>query len=111
MLEIKIYFKNKDLRFKLLHRPAHSAWRTNPIFPARQHYPRRGPGARQEGSAASRSGAPPLGSGTRNNRAKSEYVLENLPDIEYRTKACADKQAAVAEESRLLAAGEYIFSA
>ena len=53
---------------------------------------------------------PPLGSGKRKNREKREYVLEHLPDIEYRTKGCADKQAAMAEERRLRgAASEYRF--
>lgn len=43
----------------------------------------------------------PLGSGTRNNSPKREYVLAHLPDIEYRTKACSSHDEAKAEESLL----------
>ena len=51
----------------------------------------------------------PLGSGTRNNSAKREYVRRHLGRIEYRTKACADKAGAVSEQNKLLNNSEYRF--
>ena len=52
----------------------------------------------------------PLGCGIRNNQEKREYVLVNLTDILYRTKACSTRQEAVAEEAVLRQGrDEYIF--
>lgn len=44
---------------------------------------------------------PPLGTGTRNNTPKRNYVVKHLASIDYRTKACANKAAASVEESKL----------
>jgi len=52
---------------------------------------------------------PPLGAGTRNNSAKRDYVLENLPDIEYRCLACATRNAAAAIEKQMLIKYQYRF--
>lgn len=52
----------------------------------------------------------PHGAGTRKNRDKREYVLTNLADIDYRTKACADETHALAEERKLRAnKANYVF--
>lgn len=51
---------------------------------------------------------PPFGSGTRNNTAKRDYILYNLPDIEYRTKPCASDDEAKAEE-RLLKKNKHLY--
>ena len=51
----------------------------------------------------------PLGVGTRNNSAKRDYVLKHLADIDYRTKACADEAAAIAEEARLRNSNRYLY--
>jgi hypothetical protein len=40
----------------------------------------------------------PSGCGTRNNKDKQEYVVANLPFIEYRTHACPAKPDALALE-------------
>lgn len=45
----------------------------------------------------------PLGCGNRDNAEKRRYVLEHLADIEYRTLACPDHQAAKAAEARIKA--------
>ena len=52
----------------------------------------------------------PLGSGTRKNEAKKEYVCRHLGDVEYRTKACASAEEAKAEERALFARHTYRFS-
>ncbi len=49
------------------------------------------------------------GAGTRNNKRLRQYVGDNLADIEYRTKACADKAAAEAEESKMRDDNHYCF--
>ena len=51
----------------------------------------------------------PFGSGGRKNAAKRDYVFQHLADIEYRTKYCADDQAAKACERQLLNSRNYIF--
>ncbi len=51
----------------------------------------------------------PLGAGTRNNTCKRKYVLERLTDIDYRTMACADVEAAKKEEEILRSSKEYLF--
>ncbi len=51
----------------------------------------------------------PLGQGTRHNVEKRAYVLRHLPDIEYRTFACASKDAALKEEHRLRKTNTYRF--
>jgi len=45
----------------------------------------------------------PFGCGTRNNHEKRKYVLENLASIEYRTLACATREAAKKHECQLKA--------
>ena len=52
---------------------------------------------------------PALTAGTRNNKRLREYVREHLADIEYRTKACADKAAAKAEERKMRDNNHYCF--
>ena len=42
-----------------------------------------------------------LGSGTRTNDEKREYVRKHLADIEYRTLACQTPEQAKSEEGRL----------
>src|ERR1035438_2710076 len=44
---------------------------------------------------------PPLGSGTRNNRDKRNYILGHLDSITYRTIACATTQEAKECERKL----------
>lgn len=52
---------------------------------------------------------PPFGTGQRRrNKDKQEYVRRHLSDIDYRTRACADKSGAVAEE-RTFSKNDYIF--
>lgn len=52
---------------------------------------------------------PPFGTGQRRrNKDKQEYVRCHLSDIDYRTRACADKLGAVAEE-RAFRKKDYIF--
>ena len=51
----------------------------------------------------------PLGTGTRNNEKKSEYVLNHLADIDYRTKSCTSDTHAVEEERALRQRSCYIF--
>ena len=51
----------------------------------------------------------PLGTGTRKNEAKREYVLENLGDIEYRTRRCATRNDARVIEKKMLNANAYVF--
>ncbi len=43
----------------------------------------------------------PLGTGTRKSLEKRKYVLKHLSRIDYRTKACADQDDALAEERKL----------
>jgi hypothetical protein len=50
----------------------------------------------------------PIGRGMRNNAAKRQFLLDNLPDIEYRTMACETKVQAAAIE-RALPKRTYIF--
>jgi len=49
------------------------------------------------------------GRGTRKNSRKREYVAEHLPDVEYRTRACASKDEARELERRLFGQHTYIF--
>jgi hypothetical protein len=50
------------------------------------------------------------GAGERTNKAKREYVLKHLAQIDYRTCACADRGQAIAVERELLRkASEYLF--
>ena len=50
------------------------------------------------------------GAGKRNNKRLREYVHERLADIDYRTKACADKASAKIEERKHKAEnGIYVF--
>ncbi len=49
------------------------------------------------------------GTGTRKNSRKREYVAENLPDVEYRTRDCATKAEARKLERRLLNRHTYIY--
>jgi hypothetical protein len=52
----------------------------------------------------------PLGSGTRNNAGKREYVSKRLGEIEYRTLACATLDDAKTEERELRSRrSEYLF--
>jgi len=51
----------------------------------------------------------PLSSGTRHNSPTREYVLKQLPNIDYRTKGCAKERVAKAAERKLRAANEYRF--
>lgn len=52
----------------------------------------------------------PWGCGTRNNRAKREYVLAHLRTIEYRTLPCNTHEAAKEEERNLqLRRSKYLF--
>jgi hypothetical protein len=51
----------------------------------------------------------PEGSGTRNNKGKRGFVLENLGRIEYRTLACSDKECASGCEAVLKANGPWRF--
>ena len=51
----------------------------------------------------------PLGTGTRNNEKMSEYVLNHLADIDYRTKSCTSDTHAVEEERALRQRSCYIF--
>jgi len=51
----------------------------------------------------------PLGSGTRNNDRKRDYVRRHLRDIEYRTRPCATRKEATAIEADLLSKKEYVF--
>ena len=50
------------------------------------------------------------GAGTRNNWRLRRSVLGHLADIEYRTKACANKNKAKSEESRQLKDNNYLFN-
>lgn len=53
----------------------------------------------------------PLGTGTRTNEDKKQYVLENIADVEYRTLACETKEQAEQEERVLKNSGKrYIFN-
>ena len=53
---------------------------------------------------------PKHGSGGRSNTDKQEYVLNNLPEIEYRTRACKSSEEAGCEEKELLRKrNHYIF--
>ncbi len=51
----------------------------------------------------------PLGCGTRNNRKKREYVLANLPTIEYRVAAFTDVVEAREFETELRRNNQYTF--
>ena len=53
---------------------------------------------------------PPLGAGggQRSNEKKKQYVQRYRSNIDYRTKACADKSSAVAEE-RTFSKKDYMF--
>jgi hypothetical protein len=51
----------------------------------------------------------PLGHGTRNNADKRQYVLQHLPDIEYRTMACASRQETLEFEAALKYSQRFIF--
>lgn len=52
---------------------------------------------------------PPLGAGTRNNAPLREYILANLPRIQYRTLPCANREEATTREYELKRDGAYIF--
>jgi hypothetical protein len=52
----------------------------------------------------------PRGCGTRSNNRKQSYVCDFLPDIEYRTKACADETQAMFEEELRRCKGGYLFA-
>jgi hypothetical protein len=52
----------------------------------------------------------PLGAGNRNNEEKRGYVLLNLPDLEYRSAACASLDDAKELERNLKLSGGYLFS-
>jgi len=43
----------------------------------------------------------PLGTGTRNNEKKRNYLLDNIEDIEYRTYACQTREEAVDIERKI----------
>lgn len=51
----------------------------------------------------------PLGQGTRNNSEKRDHVLQNLKDIEYRTRACASVVEARSAERLLRRSRRYLF--
>jgi len=40
----------------------------------------------------------PIGTGTRNNESKRNYILENIEDIEYRTCDCQTREEAASIE-------------
>lgn len=52
----------------------------------------------------------PFGTGTRNNEAKRNYVLENWQQLEYRTCATATKQEAVAIDRKLKSLNNHLFN-
>jgi hypothetical protein len=43
----------------------------------------------------------PLGTGTRNNESKRNYLLKHLSDIEYRTCACETREEAAEIEREI----------
>ena len=51
----------------------------------------------------------PLGRGSRNNIKKRESVFTNLADIEYRTRACLNRDEAVEIEREMLGTNRYFF--
>ncbi len=51
----------------------------------------------------------PLGTGTRKNCDKRQYVLNHLGEVEYRTMACTDKQAALIAERQLRSSNKFRF--
>jgi len=51
-----------------------------------------------------------LGTGTRKNSAKQEYVLQHIGLIKYRTIACADRHEAANVERELATRGPYLFN-
>ena len=52
----------------------------------------------------------PLGSGTRKNKLKRQYVLEHLRDLDYCTLACGSEQEAREKEAVVKAGPEkYLF--
>jgi hypothetical protein len=54
----------------------------------------------------------PLGTGTRNNDKKRDYLLENIGDIEYRTCACKtrDEAAKIEQQIKQTPNNGYIFN-
>jgi len=51
----------------------------------------------------------PLGTGSRNNKYKRNYVFENLTDIEYRCKATSSKKESLQIEKNLKSENKYLF--
>ena len=51
----------------------------------------------------------PLGSGTRNNAAKREYMLRNLADLDYRCLTCETREEAAEVERAIPDRREYLF--
>ncbi|CAE6767441.1 hypothetical protein R70006_03785 [Paraburkholderia domus] len=51
----------------------------------------------------------PLGAGTRNNAPLRDYILRNLPRIEYRTLPCSTRTEATTREYELKQASTYLF--
>lgn len=52
----------------------------------------------------------PLGKGGRKNGAKREYILANLPDIEYRCHACSSASDAICVEREVKSGHAYLFA-
>lgn len=51
----------------------------------------------------------PDGGGTRNNTKKRAFVLANIADVEYRTRACSTEAEMLDCERELRRTGDYLF--
>ncbi len=52
----------------------------------------------------------PFGKGTRNNAKLRQYVLDNLPNMIYRTLACMDKATAKKIQDEMISKNKYLFN-